>query len=169
MIDAQTDIGKAHTCDILPKRHLLAADSGHPAFCLRNGFAQVGRNDFYGLQVEHIGKLPSRLGGVALDCVGKRIHAGSCGKPSRHRSHHIGVDHGDIGDIVDIHAHKFANRIGVGNHIVDSYLCSRARSSGNRDGKGCVILGIRHAFQRHHIRELGIFGNDANALGGIHG
>ena len=109
------------------------------------------------------------LGNVALDSVGQSIHAGGGGQALGHGGHHIGIDHGDLGDIVGIHADELALLLHIGDDVVDGDLSSSAGGGGNSDGEHSVLLGGSNAFQRADIRKLGVIDDDADGLCGIHG
>ena len=101
--------------------------------------------------------------------MGERVHAGCSREAHRHRSHHVRVDDGDLRNVVGIHAHELADLLGVGDYIVDRDLGRGACRGGHGDGKGGVILGVRHALERADVRELGVLMDDTDGLGGVHG
>ena len=101
--------------------------------------------------------------------VGERVHAGGGGEARGHGGHHVGVDHGDLGDVVGVHAHELADPLWVGDHVVDGDLGSGAGRGGHGDGEGGVVLGVRHALERAHVAEFGVLLDDADGLGGVHG
>ena len=162
--DAQTHIGEAHTGNVLAQSHALAALRG-----VLHGTAQVLADELDGFQMEHIGDGAVALGDIALDCVGQSIHTGSGGQALGHGGHHIGIDHGDLGDIVGIHADELALLLHIGDDVVDGDLSRSTGGGGHGNGEHSVLLGGSHAFQRAHIRELGVVDDDADGLCSIHG
>ena len=81
------------------------------------------------------------LGDVALNGVGQGVHAGSCGQALGHAGHHIGVDNGDLGDVVGVHADELALLLDIGDDVVDRDLGSGAGGGGHRNGEHGVLLG----------------------------
>ena len=169
VVDAQTDVGEAHACNILAKRRALAAGARLARLRLGVRRAQILRDQLDSLQVEHVGQLPSALRGVALDGVRERVHTRGRGQARRHAGHHVGIDHRNVGNIVDVDAHELAHLFRVGDDIVDGDLGRRARRGGNGDGERGVVLRGRYTLERNHVGELGVLRDDADALGGIHG
>ena len=162
--DAQTHVGEAHTGNVLAQSHALAALRG-----VLHSAAQALADQLDGFQMEHIGNDAMALGDVTLDGVGQRIHTGGGSQTLGHGGHHIGVDHSDFGDIVGIHADELALLLHIGNDIVDGDLSSSTGSGGHCDGEHRVLLGGGNAFQRAHVRKLGVIDDDADGLCGIHG
>ena len=162
--DAQTDIGEAHTRDVLAQSHALAAFRG-----VLHGAAQALTDELDGFQMEHIRNDAVALGDVALNGVGQRVHARSGGQSLGHGSHHIRVHNGDLGDIVGIHADELPLLLHIGDDVVDGDLSSRTGGGGHSDGEHSVLLGGGHTLQRTHIGELGVVDDDADGLGRIHG
>ena len=109
------------------------------------------------------------LGDVTLDGVGQSVHTGGGGQALGHGGHHIGIDHSDLGDIVGVHADELALLLHIGDDVVDGDLSRSTGGGGHGNGEHSVLLGGSHAFQRAHIRELGVVDDDADGLCGIHG
>ena len=164
MDDAQADVGEAHTGNVLAQSHALAALRG-----VLHSAAQVLGNQLDGLEMEHIGDGAVALGDVALDGVGQGVHAGSGGQALGHAGHHIGIDYGDLGDVVGVHADELALLLDIGDDVVDRDLGSGAGGGGHRNGEHGVLLGGGNALQAADVRELGVVDDDADGLGGIHG
>src|SRR5699024_1291167 len=121
------------------------------------------------LQMEHIRDDAVALGDVALDGVGQSVHAGGGGQALGHGSHHVGVHHGDLGDVVGVHADELALLFHVGDDVVDGDLGGRAGGGGHGDGEHRMLFGGGHALQAAHIGKLGVIDDDADGLGGVHG
>ena len=119
--------------------------------------------------MEHVGELPSALGGVALDGVGQSVHAGGSGQAGGHGSHHVGVDDGDLGSVVGVDAHELADLLGVGDDVVDGHLSSGTGGRRHGDGEHGVVLSGSNALEAADIGELGVVDDDADSLGGVHG
>ena len=134
--DAQAHVGEAHTGDILAQGHALAA-----VRIVVYGVPQVGGDEADGFQVEHIGHLPGALGDEALDGVGQGVHAGSGSQSGGHGGHHIRVHHGDLGDVVGVHADELTLLLHVGDDVVDGDLSGGAGGGGDGDGEDGVLLG----------------------------
>src|SRR5699024_5029229 len=122
-----------------------------------------------GLQMEHVGNDAGALGDVPLNGVGQRVHAGGGGQTLGHRSHHVGVHHSDLGDVVGVHADELALLLHVGDDVVDGDLGGGAGGGGHGDGEHRVLLGGGDALQAAHVGEFRVVGDDADGLGGIHG
>ena len=168
VIDAQANVREAHAGDILTKSHALAAGAGLAGLGLGNGVAQVLADQLDGLKVEHVGELPSALGGVALDGVGQSVHAGGSGQAGGHGSHHVGVDDGDLGGVVGVDAHELADLLGVGDDVVDGHLSSGTGGRRHGDGEHGVVLSGSNALEAADIGELGVVDDDADGLGSVH-
>lgn len=69
MIDAETDVRKAHAGDILTESHSRAARR-----LIGDGIAQRRRNKADRLEMEHIGDRAGALCDIALDRVGESVH-----------------------------------------------------------------------------------------------
>ena len=108
------------------------------------------------------------LGDVALDGVGQGVHAGGGGQALGHAAHHVWIDHGDLGDIVGVHADELALLFHVGDDVIDGDLRGGAGGGGHGDGEHGVLLGGGNALQGAHVLKLGIVDDDADGLGGIH-
>ena len=52
----------------------------------------------------------------------------------------IGVHHGDLRDVVGVHADELALLLHIGDDVVDGDLSSRTGSGGHRDGEHGVLL-----------------------------
>ena len=162
--NAQTHIGEAHTGDVLAQSHTLAALRG-----VLHGTAQVLADELDGFQMEHVGDRAVALGDITLDGMGQCIHTGGSGQALGHGGHHIGVHHGDLRDVVGVHADELALLLHIGDDVVDGDLSRSTGGGGHGNGKHSVLLGGSHTFQRAHIRELGVVDDDADGLCGIHG
>ena len=169
MVDAQANVGEAHAGDILAKSHALAAGAGLAGLGLGDGVAQVLANQLDSLKVEHVGELPSALGGVALDGVGQSVHASGSGQAGRHGSHHVGIDDSNLGGIVGVDAHELADLLGVGDDVVDGHLSGGTGGRRHGDGEHGVVLSRSNALEAADIGELGVVDDDADSLGGVHG
>ena len=118
--DAEADVREAHTGDVLAESHALAA-----GLVVLHGGAQVLRDQADGLEMEHVGDGAVTLGDVALDGVGQSVHAGGGGEGLGHGVHHLGIDHGDLGDVVHVHADElFLLRKNVGCSSTFRLRCS---------------------------------------------
>ena len=168
VVDAQTNVGEAHAGDILTKSHALTAGAGLAGLGLGDGVAQVFADQLDGLKVEHVGELPGTLGGVAFDGVGQGVHAGSGGETGRHRSHHVGVDDGDLGGVIGVDAHELADLLGVGDDVVDGHLGGGTGGRRHGDGEHGVVLGGSNALEATDIGKLGVVDDDADSLGSVH-
>ena len=168
VVDAQANVGEAHAGDILTKSHALTAGAGLAGLGLGDGVAQVLADQLDGLKVEHVGELPGALGGVAFDGVGQGVHAGSGGEAGRHRSHHAGVDDGDLGGVVGVDAHELADLLGVGDDVVDGHLGGGTGGRRHGDGEHGVVLGGSNALEATDIGKLGVVDDDADSLGSVH-
>ena len=160
---AQAHVGEAHAGDVLAQGHAFPAFGG----VLHSAPQGLG-DDLNGLQVEHIGKLPGALGDVALDGVGQGVHAGGGGEALGHGGHHVGVNNGHHGDVVGVHADELPVLLHVGDDVVDGDLSGGAGGSGHCDDGQAGVLGGGHAFQGADVGELGVGGDDADGLGGVH-
>ena len=169
VVDAQADVGEAHAGDILAKSHALAAGAGLTGLGLGDRVAQVLADQLNSLKVEHVGELPSALGGVALDGVGQSVHASRGGQAGGHGSHHIGVDDGDLGGVVGVDAHELADLLGVGDDVVDGHLGGGTGGRRHSDGEHGVVLSGSNALETADIGELGVVDDDADSLGSVHG
>ena len=169
VVDAQANVGEAHAGDILAKSHALAAGAGLTGLGLGDGVAQVLADQLNGLKVEHIGELPSALGGVALDGVGQCVHASGSGQAGGHGSHHVGIDDSNLGGIVGVDAHELADLLGVGDDVVDGHLGGGTGGRRHGDGEHGVVLSGSNALEAADIGELGVVDDDADGLCGIHG
>ena len=118
--------------------------------------------------MEHVGELPRGLGGVALDGVRERVHAGGGGEARGHAGHHVRVDDGDLGRVIGVDAHELADLLRVSDHVVDGDLGRGAGGGGHGDGEDGVLLGVGHALERAHVGELRVLDDDADGLGGVH-
>ena len=123
--DAQAHVGEAHAGDVLAQSHALAAFRG-----VLDSAAQVLADELDGFQMEHIGDGAVALGDVALNGMG--VHTGGGGKALGHGSHHVGVNDGHFGDVVGVHADKFALLFHVGDDVVDGDLGGSAGGGGYR-------------------------------------
>ena len=121
-----------------------------------------------GLQVQAVGQSPGSLGGVAFDGVGQSVHAGGSGQALGHGGHHVGVNNGDIGNIINVDADELTLALHVGDNVVDGSFGSGAGGGGNSDGEDGGVLGRSNAFQRTDICKLGVIDDDADVLSGIH-
>ena len=101
--------------------------------------------------------------------MGQGVHAGGGGEALRHGIHHLGVDDGDDGHVVRVHADELAAALQVGDDVV--YRDLGGGAGGRRDGdyRHAGALGVRDALKTAHVRELGVVDDDADGLGGIHG
>ena len=169
VVDAQAHVGEAHAGDVLGERHAFTAARGHAAFRFGHRVAQVLRDELDRLQVEHVGKLPRALGGVTLNRVCERVHAGGGGEACGHGRHHFGVDYGNFRNVVHVDADEFALLFRVGNHVIDGDFGCGAGGGGHGNGEYGMLGGGSDAFKAYYVGELGVRGNDANALRGIHG
>ena len=169
VVDAQANVGEAHAGDILTKSHALAAGAGLTGLGLGDGVTQVLADQLNSLKVEHVRELPSTLGSVALDGVGKSVHTSGSGQAGGHGSHHVGVDDGDLGGVVGVDAHELADLLGVGDDVVDGHLGSGTGGRRHGDGEHGVVLGGSNALEATDIGELGVVDNNADGLGGVHG
>ena len=169
VVDAQANVGEAHAGDILAKSHALAAGAGLTGLGLGDGVAQVLADQLNGLKVEHVGKLPGALGGVALDGVGQCVHTSGSGQAGGHGSHHVGIDDSNLGGIVGVDAHELADLLGVGDDVVDGHLGSSTGGRRHGDSEHGMVLGGSNALEATDIGELGVVDNNADGLGGVHG
>ena len=162
--DAQTHVGEAHAGNVLAQSHALAALGG-----VLHRTAQIFRDEADGFQMEHIADGAVALGDVALNGMGQSIHTGGGGQALGHGGHHIGVHHGDLGDIVGVHADELALLLHIGDDVIDGDLCGGAGGGGHGNGKDGVLFGGRDAFQAADIGKFRIVDDDADGFGGIHG
>ena len=91
--NAQTDVGKPHSGNVLAQSHAFAALGG-----VLDSTAQVLGNQADSLQMEHIGDRAGALGDVTLDGVRQRIHTGGCSQALGHGGHHVRIDDSDFED-----------------------------------------------------------------------
>lgn len=96
------------------------------------------------------------------------VHPGGGGQAPRHTRHHIRVDDGNIGNVVDIHADKFPPFFDVGDDVIDGDLRGGSGGGGNRDGKHRFVFGGSYPLEGTDVGECGIVDNDAHRLAGIH-
>ena len=162
--DAQAHVGEAHTGDVLAQSHALTAFRG-----VLHGTAQVLADELDGFQMEHVGDRAVALGDITLDGMGQCVHTGGSGQALGHGGHHIGVHHGDLRDIVGVHADELALLLHIGDDVVDGDLSSRTGSGGHRDGEHGVLLGGSHTLQRADVCKLRVVDDDADGLGRVHG
>ena len=118
--------------------------------------------------MHHVGHLPGARGGVALDGVGKRVHAGGGGEALGHGVHHVRIDDGDLGDVVHVHADELALALHVGDDVIDRDLGGGAGGGGHGDREHGVVLRRRDALEGADVRELGVVDDDADGFRGIH-
>ena len=162
--DAQTDVGIGHGGHILGQRHAL------PAFgIIGNGLAQVRADVLDGFQIQAVGQLPGRGGGIALNGVGQGVHPGGGGEPLGHGGHHIGIHDGHVGNIVRVHADELPLLLHISDHVVDRGLGAGAAGGGHGDGENSAVLRGRDTLEGADIGELRVVDHDADSLAGIHG
>ena len=119
--------------------------------------------------MEHVGKLPRALGGVALNRVCERVHASGGGEACGHGRHHFRVDNGNFRNVVHVDADEFAFLFRIGNYVIDGDFGRGASGGGHGNGEHGMFGGGRDAFEAYYVGELGVRGNNANALRGVHG
>ena len=159
MHQAQADVGIRHAGDIAGVRHLLTRRD-----IAVSAFRQILRNHADGLHGQTIGQRPCARCDEAFNRVGQCVQAGGDLQPARHGIGQVRVHESDDRDVMRVDRHELALVRCVGDHIVDGRFRRSAgggRHAENRDGR---VLGVRHAFQRQHVGELRVRGDDANAL-----
>ena len=164
MSDTETYIGEAHTGNVLTQSHAFTAFLG-----IGYSAAQGLGNDLDCLQVEHIGHLPCRLGGVTFDSVGQSIHTGRSGQSLGHRRHHLGIYHSDNRHIMRIYAYELTLALYISDNVVDGNLCCGTCCGGHCDDGYAGLLGRCYAFQATYIFEFRVGNDDTDGFGGIHG
>ena len=164
MYYAETYIREAHACDILAESHSL---SSFGSVC--NRAAQRLGDNLDCLEVEHIRELPSALGDVAFDCVGKCVHTRCGGQTLGHCRHHFGVDYCNYGDIVGVYAHELSILLYVGYNVVYGNFCRRACRGGYGDYRNGGLFGINRTLEASYVLMLGVGNYYAYCLGRIHG
>ena len=97
--------------------------------------------------MEHVRHLPRALGGVALDGVGQRVHAGRGRQTLGHRAHHFGIDNGDDGHIVRVNADELTLALDVGDDVVYRDLGRGACGRRNGDDGDAGLLGVGDALE----------------------
>ena len=163
VVDAEADVGEAHSGDVLAKGH-----SGAAGGLVGDGVAERGGDEADRLDVHHVRHRAGGLRYVALDRVGKRVHAGKRRKPLGHRRHHVGIDEGDDGDVVGIDADELALLLDIGDDVVDRNLGGCSGGSGNREDRLGGFGRRRDALEGADVSELRVGDDDADGLGGIH-
>ena len=159
MHQAQADVGIRHAGDVAGVRHLLTRRD-----IAVGAFRQVLRNHADGLHRQAVGQRPRAWRDESLDRMGERVQTGGDLQPARHGIGQVRVHESDDRDVMRINRHELALVRCVSDHIVDGRFRRSAgggRHTENRDGR---VLGIRHAFQRQHVGELRVRGDNANAL-----
>ena len=164
MGNTKTYVGEAHTCNVLAQSHAFTAFLG-----IGYSAAQGLGNDLDCLQVEHIGHLPCRLGGVTFDCMGQCIHTGGSSQTLRHRRHHLGIYHSDNRHIMRIYAYELTLALYISDNVVDGNLCCGTCCGGHCDDGYAGLLGRCYAFQAAYIFEFRVGNDDTDGFGGIHG
>ena len=164
MGNTKTYVGEAHTCNVLAQSHAFTAFLG-----IGYSAAQGLGNDLDCLQVEHIGHLPCRLGGVTFDSVGQSIHTGRSGQSLGHRRHHLGIYHSDDGHVMRIYTDEFTLTLYIGDNVVDRNLSCGTGCGGYCDDGYTGFLGRCYAFQAAYIFEFRVGNDDTDGFGGIHG
>ena len=101
--------------------------------------------------------------------MGESVHAGGSGEAGGHGGHHVGVDDGDLGDVVGVNADELADLVRVGDYVVDGDLSGGAGRGRDGDGERGVLLGGSDALEAGHVGKLGVLDDDADALAGVHG
>ena len=158
----EAHVGVGHTGDVGRVGHLLAGRN-----VAVGGLGQVLGNHADGLHGQAVGQAPGTRGNVTLDGVGQGVKSGGDLQAARHRVGQIRVHESDDRDVVRVDSHELALVGRVGDHVVDGRLRGGAgggRHAEDRDGR---VLGIRDAFQRKHVGELRVGGDDADALAGV--
>ena len=163
VIYSETYVREAHTCNVLTESHTLATVSG-----VCNCAAERASDDLDSFEVEHIRKLPSASGDVALDRVSERVHTGSRGKRSGHSRHHIGVNYRNDGNVVGVNTNELSLLLNVGDNVVDGNLSGSTCGGCNCDGGNAGVLRGSNALKRANVRVLGVGDDDADSLCGIH-
>ena len=100
--------------------------------------------------------------------MGERIESGRCGEALGQGVHEFGIDDGNGRNIVRVDTNHLLLVLLVSNHVVDSHLGSRTGGGGQGNDGDRFLLGVGHPFERNHVAELGIVGDDADGLGRIH-
>ena len=100
--------------------------------------------------------------------MGQRVHTGGGGEALGHGVHHVGIDDGDLGNVVHVHADELALALDVGDDVVDRDLGGGAGGGGHGDRKHGVVLRGRDALEGADVRELGVVDDDADSFRGIH-
>ena len=101
--------------------------------------------------------------------MGQRVHPGGSGQSLRHGGHHVRIDHGDVRDIVGVHADELPFFLDVRDHVVDGGFRSGAAGGRNGNREDRALLCRRDAFEGTDIGEFRIVDHDADPLAGIHG
>ena len=158
---AQPDVGERHARDILCESHAFAR---RHILAVRGGGREMLCDELYGFQFKHIRKFPRALGDVALDGVGECVHACRGGEAFGHGRHEFGVYDGEGGDVVGVDAHHLSARFLVDDDVVDGDFRGGARRRRQSYDGYALTCRRRRAFEGDDVRELGVVGDDGDAL-----
>ena len=96
------------------------------------------------------------------------VHTGRSGQALGHRSHHIGVNDSDIGNIVCVNANELSLALNICYNIVDCRFRSSSRSCRNGYCENGSVLGRSNSFKTADIFKFGVVDNDTDSLARIH-
>ena len=119
--------------------------------------------------MEHVGHCPRALCYITLDSVRERVHTRRGGQALGHGAHHIAIDYGNNGYVVDVHTNKLTTFLRVGNYVVYSNFRRSSRSSGHCYNGHARIFSGCDAFERTHVGVFGVGHDNAYRFCGVHG
>ena len=161
MYSAQAYVRERHASHVLCHSHSVASLRVRR---LVNGCLKVACDHLDSLNLEHVAHLPSALCDEALDGVSECVETGSCGERARQRVHEFCVYDGDSGDVVRIDAYHLLLVLLVGDYVVDGHFGCCASCCRQSDDWHRLVLGVGNAFERNHVCELRVVGDDADGL-----
>ena len=162
--NAQTDIGECHTGNKLAQSHTVPS-----GIFIFHSAAQIFGDQANRFQIQAIGQFPCGFGDITFNGVGEGIHTGGSGELGRHGGHHIRVNHGNIGNIVHVHADKFAFLLHIRDHIIDGGFSGSTGGGGDGNGKDRAVFGGGNTFQRADVGKFRIVDDDADSFGSVDG
>ena len=155
----EPDVGVRHAGDVTCVCHLFTC-------CLVTvgALGKVLGDHADSLHGQAIGQRPRAGCDEAFNRVGQRIQTGGDFQSTRHGVGQIRVDEGDNRDVMRVDCHELALVGGIRDYIVDGRFRRCACCGGHAENRDGRVLGVRHAFQRQHVGELWVRGDDADAL-----
>ena len=119
-------------------------------------------------RVEHVAHFPCTLGDKTFNGVGQRVHTGGGGERRGHGGHHIGVDDGNLWDVVSVNADELALLLNIGDNVVDGDFSRVLGGRRDGDGEDGVLLGGGDALEGRTSANSGLFIMTPTALCSVH-